>query len=142
MNINKKLYFAHQSSFIEKNVFIGNNSKIWHFCHIREGAIVGANCTLGKDVFIDKKVHIGDGCKIQNSVSVFAGVTLEDGVFCGPSCVFTNVINPRAFTSRMKEIVPTIVKTGATIGANDDSMRKYYRTVFVYRGWNGCDTGC
>lgn len=114
----KNVYYVHPSAVVEKNVTLGNNSKVWHFCHIREGASLGSDCILGKGVFIDTCVTIGNRCKIQNSVSVYHGVTLHDDVFCGPSCVFTNVINPRAFVNRMKEAIPTVVNIGATIGAN------------------------
>lgn len=114
----KILYYVHPSAIVENNVNIGTHSKVWHFCHIREGASLGSDCILGKDVFIDTCVSIGNRCKIQNSVSVYQGVTMHDDVFCGPSCVFTNVINPRAFVNRMKEVMPTIVNRGATIGAN------------------------
>jgi len=111
-------YFIHESSYIDSNVDIGDGTKIWHFSHILEGVRIGKNCTIGQNVMIGPDVEIGDGCKIQNNVSIYKGVTLEDGVFCGPSCVFTNVINPRAFIDRRRELKPTLVKTGATLGAN------------------------
>lgn len=103
---------------IEKDCQIGDGTKIWHFSHIMQGVIIGENCVLGQNAFIGSKVKIGNNVKIQNNVSVYEGVTLEDDVFLGPSCVFTNVINPRAFISRKDEFKPTLVKRGATIGAN------------------------
>lgn len=110
--------FVHESSYIDKNVKIGSGTKIWHFCHILKDSKIGKGCRIGQNVVIGPDVKIGNGCKIQNNVSVYSGVTLEDDVFCGPSCVFTNVINPRSAVSRMKERRSTLVKKGATIGAN------------------------
>jgi len=110
--------FVHKTSIIDKDVHIGGNTKIWQWCHVSEGAFIGSNCTLGQGVFIGKNVVIGNGVKIQNNVSIYEGVTLEDDVFCGPSCVFTNVINPRSPFSRKDEYRRTLVKQGATIGAN------------------------
>lgn len=119
-NLSKKIkeYFVHPSSYIDENVSIGKGTKIWHFSHILSGTHIGKNCTICQNVVIGPHVKIGDGCKIQNNVSVYKGVTLEDGVFCGPSCVFTNVYNPRAFIERKHEFRKTLVKKGATIGAN------------------------
>ncbi|MDW8132714.1 MAG: Gfo/Idh/MocA family oxidoreductase [Candidatus Calescibacterium sp.] len=111
-------YFIHESSYIDENVKIGKNTRIWHFCHILKNTEIGENVTIGQNVMIGPDVKIGNNCKIQNNVSVYKGVTLEDDVFCGPSCVFTNVYNPRAFIERKNEFRPTIVKKGATIGAN------------------------
>ena len=111
-------YFVHESSYIDENVEIGEGTKIWHFCHIQSGAVIGENCTFGQNVFIGENVRIGNGVKLQNNVSVYSGVTLEDGVFCGPSMVFTNVFNPRAHIRRMDEARPTLVKKGASLGAN------------------------
>ena len=91
---------------------------IWHFCHVLAGSTIGRNCSIGQNVMIGPQVTIGSGCKIQNNVSIYQGVVLEDDVFCGPSCVFTNVLNPRAFISRKAEFKPTLVRRGATIGAN------------------------
>ena len=116
--LTKNKAFIHTTSHIEKGARIGEGTKIWYFCHIREGAEIGKNCNIGQNVFGDKNVSIGNGVKIQNNVSVYTGVTIEDDVFCGPSCVFTNVINPRAFIERKDEFRPTRVKKGATIGAN------------------------
>lgn len=111
-------YFVHESSYVDKAVYVGNGTKIWHFCHIISGSRIGDNCNIGQNVVIGPDVTIGDRCKIQNNVSVYKGVTLEDDVFCGPSMVFTNVFNPRAHIRRMDEARPTIVKKGATLGAN------------------------
>lgn len=113
-----KDYFVHESSYIDEPVEIGGGTKIWHFTHVMKNAKIGKNCNIGQNCFIGSKVVIGDNCKIQNNVSIYEGVTLENGVFCGPSCVFSNVINPRAFLQKMNELQPTLVKEGATIGAN------------------------
>lgn len=110
-------FFVHPSSYIEKEVTIGNGTKIWHFCHVREGASIGANCILGKDVFVDKGVVIGNNVKIQNGVSVYHGVTVEDDVFLGPHMTFTNDLCPRARNTEWK-IVDTYVKRGTSIGAH------------------------
>lgn len=117
--MNKK-YYIHESSFVDDNVKIGEGTKIWHFCHIQRGAIIGKNCTLGQNVNISQNVKIGNGVKIQNNVSVYSGVELEDYVFCGPSCVFTNDLTPRAKYPKndKSKYCKTLVKTGASIGAN------------------------
>lgn len=111
-------YFVHQSSCVDDDVEIGEGTKIWYFCHVLRGARIGKECIIGQNVCIESGVVVGNRCKIQNNVSVYKGVTLEDEVFCGPSCVFTNVYNPRAFVERKHEFLPTLVKRGATIGAN------------------------
>jgi len=116
MNVNKSNYYAHPSSEIEAE--IGEGTKIWHFSHVLKGSKIGKNCIIGQNVMIGPDAVIGDRCKIQNNVSVYKGVILEDDVFCGPSMVFTNVLNPRAFVERKNEFVNTLVKKGATIGAN------------------------
>ena len=108
----------HESACVDANVSIGNGTHIWHFCHILGGSSVGERCSIGQNVVVGPNVSVGRNCKIQNNVSLYEGVTLEDDVFCGPSCVFTNVINPRAFISRKSEFRPTLIKRGATIGAN------------------------
>jgi len=108
--------YVHESSYIE-NSNVGKGTNIWHFCHIYN-SIIGKNCNIGQNVVIGPDVIIGNGCKIQNNVSVYRGVTLEDDVFCGPSVVFTNVYNPRAYTNKMNEIRNTLIKKGATLGAN------------------------
>jgi len=111
-------YFGHESAFVDEGVQIGRDTKIWHFTHILKGSRIGEGCIIGQNVMIGPDVTIGNRCKIQNNVSVYKGVTLEDEVFCGPSCVFTNVYNPRAFIERKHEFHPTLVRKGATIGAN------------------------
>jgi UDP-2-acetamido-3-amino-2,3-dideoxy-glucuronate N-acetyltransferase len=111
-------YFVHKSSYVDEGVSIGLGTKIWHFCHISSGVQIGKNCVIGQNVFIAPNVKIGDGCKIQNNVSVYEGVELEDFVFCGPSMVFTNVINPRSHLEKKDEFKKTLVKSKATIGAN------------------------
>ncbi|MDC1118105.1 DapH/DapD/GlmU-related protein [Alphaproteobacteria bacterium] len=110
--------FIHESSYIDELSDIGEGTKVWHFSHILSHVTVGKHCSLGQNVVVGPKVSIGDNCKVQNNVSIYEGITLEDGVFCGPSCVFTNVNNPRAEVNRKKEFRTTIVKRGATIGAN------------------------
>lgn len=111
--------FVHRSSYIENNVSIGKGTKIWYFCHVMQGAIIGENCNIGQNVFIGKDVVIGNNVKIQNNVSLYTGVILEDDVFCGPSAVFTNVKFPRsAFPRDSEEYAKTIIRRGATIGAN------------------------
>ena len=110
--------FIHGSSYIDDNVEIGAGSKIWHFCHILGRSKIGNNCIIGQNCMIGPNVTVGNRCKFQNNVSVYRGVTLEDEVFCGPSCVFTNVYNPRAFIERKTEFRPTVIRQGATIGAN------------------------
>lgn len=112
-------YFVHESSYIDNDVEIGEGTKIWHFSHIQKGARIGKNCVLGQNVNISNNVKIGDNVKIQNNVSVYEGVELEDGVFCGPSCVFTNDLTPRAeFPKGPAGYKKTLVKHGASIGAN------------------------
>lgn len=111
-------FFKHESSIIDKNVNIGEESKIWHFSHISENVKIGDNVIIGQNVFVGKNVIIGNGCKIQNNVSVYEGVTLEDNVFVGPSVVFTNVNIPRADIEQKNDFQKTLVKKGASIGAN------------------------
>jgi UDP-2-acetamido-3-amino-2,3-dideoxy-glucuronate N-acetyltransferase len=113
-----KKFFVHESVYIDEPVEIGEGTKIWHFSHILPNTKIGKNCTIGQNCMIGPDVEIGDGCKIQNNISIYKGVRLEKNVFCGPSCVFTNVLTPRAFIERKHEFKPTLVKTGATIGAN------------------------
>ena len=110
--------FVHESSYVDEPCSIGCGTKIWHFCHVLPNTVIGKNCVLGQNVMVGPDVRIGDNCKIQNNVSLYKGVELADGVFCGPSCVFTNVNNPRAEIGRMDELRPTRVGHGATIGAN------------------------
>lgn len=112
-------YFVHESSYIDENVKIGEGTRIWHFCHIQRGACIGRNCSLGQNVNVSNNVVIGDNCKIQNNVSLYEGVELEDEVFCGPSCVFTNDLTPRAgFPKGRENYKKTLIKKGASIGAN------------------------
>lgn len=111
-------YFVHESSFVDDDVCIGQGTKIWHFCHVQIGARIGANCSLGQNVNIANNVKIGDGVRIQNNVSVYEGVEIEDNVFCGPSCVFTNVLTPRAHFPVHGVYAKTLVKEGASLGAN------------------------
>ncbi|MBX3196794.1 MAG: N-acetyltransferase [Labilithrix sp.] len=108
----------HPTAIVDDDASIGAGTKIWHFCHVSRGARIGAGCTLGQNVFIAPGVRIGDRVKIQNNVSVYEGVELDDDVFCGPSCVFTNVSNPRSEVSRRGTYTSTRVRRGATIGAN------------------------
>ncbi len=110
--------FVHPSAVVDEDVTIGGGTKIWHFCHLLGGSRIGTNCIFGQNVMAGPNVVIGNGVKIQNNVSIYPGVTLEDGVFCGPSMVFTNVMTPRAFIERKDEFLPTLVRRGATIGAN------------------------
>ena len=114
----KKNFYIHPTAIVDEGAEIGEGTKIWHFSHVMPGAKIGKNCVLGQNVFVGKNVRIGNGVKIQNNVSVYEGVTLEDYVFCGPSVVFTNVINPRSEIERKSEFRSTLVKKGATLGAN------------------------
>jgi UDP-2-acetamido-3-amino-2,3-dideoxy-glucuronate N-acetyltransferase len=111
-------YTAHSTAIIDEGADIGTGTRVWHWTHISAGARIGNNCSLGQNVYIGNDVVIGNNVKIQNNVSVYDNIKLEDNVFCGPSMVFTNVINPRSAIDRKKEYLPTIVKQGATLGAN------------------------
>ena len=111
-------YFVHESSFVDAGATIGEGTKVWHFCHVMPGAVIGRRCSLGQNVVVMGGTRIGDNVKIQNNVSIYEGVVLEDDVFCGPSMVFTNVINPRSAVSRKDEYRQTLVRRGASIGAN------------------------
>ena len=111
-------YFQHPSAIVDPGAQIGRSSKVWHFSHVCAGARIGEGVSLGQNVFVGNKVVIGDHCKIQNNVSVYDNVTLEQGVFCGPSMVFTNVYNPRSLVERKSEYRNTLVRKGATLGAN------------------------
>lgn len=112
------IYYRHESAYVDSGARVGADTKIWHFSHIMGGAKIGSKCSLGQNVNVGGGAVIGDGVKIQNNVSVYDDVVIEDNVFCGPSCVFTNVINPRAFVERKHEYKRTLVKKGAAIGAN------------------------
>ncbi len=114
----KHSFFVHSASLVEEPSSIGDDTKIWHFSHIMPHTTIGKNCTIGQNVFIGENVNIGNNVKLENNVSVFDGVTLEDDVFCGPACVFTNIKNPRSYISQKGKFIPTLVKRGATIGAN------------------------
>ena len=110
--------FVHESAYVDEEVTIGTGTKVWHFCHVIAGAVIGERCSLGQNVVVMGGTRIGNNVKIQNNVSIYEGVELEDDVFCGPSMVFTNVVNPRSHVSRKSEYRRTVVKRGASIGAN------------------------
>ena len=110
--------FVHETAIIDQGAEIGDGTKIWHFCHISPTSKIGKNCSLGQNIYVADRVVIGNNVKIQNNVSVYEGVTIEDDVFCGPSCVFTNVNNPRSSVNRKDEYKKTLIKKGASIGAN------------------------
>ena len=110
--------FIHESAYVDEGARVGNGTKIWHFCHVMPGAVIGERCTLGQNVVIMPGTKLGNNVKVQNNVSIYEGVELEDDVFCGPSMVFTNVINPRSHVSRKDEYRRTLVRRGASIGAN------------------------
>jgi UDP-2-acetamido-3-amino-2,3-dideoxy-glucuronate N-acetyltransferase len=116
--MNAEDYFAHETAVIDQPCRIGSGTKIWHFSHIMRDCIIGERCNLGQNVVVSPGCSLGAGCKVQNNVSIYTGVELEDEVFCGPSMVFTNVINPRAFIERKSEYRKTLVRRGASIGAN------------------------
>jgi len=110
--------FVHESAYVDDGAVIGAGTRVWHFCHVMSGAVIGEGCSLGQNVVVMNGTRIGDNCKIQNNVSIYEGVELEADVFCGPSMVFTNVMNPRSHVSRKHEYRRTLVKRGASIGAN------------------------
>ena len=110
--------WVHPSSFVDDGAVLGAGTKVWHFCHVMPGAVIGERCSLGQNVVVMSGTRIGNNVKIQNNVSIYEGVELEDDVFCGPSMVFTNVINPRSAVSRKHEYKRTLVRQGASIGAN------------------------
>jgi UDP-2-acetamido-3-amino-2,3-dideoxy-glucuronate N-acetyltransferase len=111
-------YYVHPSAIVDDGAVIGEGTKVWHFVHVSPRAVIGKRCALGQNVFVADGVVLGDGVRVQNNVSIYTGVTIEDDAFLGPSCVFTNVVNPRSFVSRKDEYKPTRVGRGATIGAN------------------------
>jgi len=111
-------FWAHPTALVDEPASIGSGTKIWHFCHVMSGAQIGARCSLGQNVFVGARAIVGANCKIQNNVSLYDAVVLEDDVFVGPSAVFTNVVNPRAFIERKREYRQTVIRRGATIGAN------------------------
>ena len=114
----KEEFYVHPSSIVDENVSIGKGTKIWHFSHLSSGSRIGERCVLGQNELIAPDVVVGNGVKIQNNVSVYTGVTIEDDVFLGPSCVLTNVTNPRSFINRKSEFKPTLIRLGASVGAN------------------------
>ncbi len=111
-------YFVHESSYVDDDVTIGKNTKIWHFSHILSHTQIGTNCSFGQNCVVGPNVSVGNGVKVQNNVSIYEGIFIEDDVFLGPSMVFTNIINPRSFIARKEEFKPTVLKRGASIGAN------------------------
>jgi UDP-2-acetamido-3-amino-2,3-dideoxy-glucuronate N-acetyltransferase len=111
-------FFVHESSYVDDGAQIGKGTKIWHFSHVMSGAVIGERCNLGQNVVVMPGTRLGNNVKVQNNVSIYEGVEIEDDVFCGPSCVFTNVINPRSHISRKSEYQRTLVRRGASIGAN------------------------
>jgi UDP-2-acetamido-3-amino-2,3-dideoxy-glucuronate N-acetyltransferase len=132
---------VHESSYVDAPVTIGQGTTIWHFCHVLGEVVIGSNCTIGQNVVIGPRVKIGNGCKIQNNVSIYEGVTLDDEVFCGPSCVFTNVISPRAHISRKSEFRKTLIGRGATIGANATIICGHTIGAYAFIGAGAVVTG-
>ena len=126
--------FVHESSYVDDGCEIGAGTKIWHFSHVMTGARIGARCNIGQNVVISPQVVIGNNVKIQNNVSVYTGVVLEDDVFCGPSMVFTNVVNPRSHVSRKDEYRQTLVKRGASLGANSTIVCGYTIGAYAFIG--------
>ena len=110
--------YIHPTAIVDEGATIGPGTKVWHWTHIGSGAVIGENCSFGQNVYVGNAVNIGNNVRVQNNVSIYDGVVLEDDVFCGPSMVFTNVINPRSYVNRKQEYKPTVVKKGASIGAN------------------------
>jgi UDP-2-acetamido-3-amino-2,3-dideoxy-glucuronate N-acetyltransferase len=117
-NKKENSFFVHSSSFVDDDISIGDGTKIWHFCHILSGTTIGKNCSFGQNCVVGGDVSIGSGVKVQNNVSIYKGVEVEDDVFLGPSMVFTNIVNPRAFITRKEEFRKTLLKKGCSIGAN------------------------
>ena len=111
-------FFSHESAFVDANITIGDNTKIWHFSHILSGSTIGSKCSFGQNCVVGPNVTIGSGVKVQNNISIYEGVEVEDDVFLGPSMVFTNVINPRSFIVRKEEFKKTLLKKGCSVGAN------------------------
>ncbi len=127
-------FYVHESSFVDAGAEVGAGTKIWHFCHVMSGAVIGSHCTLGQNVVVMSGTRIGNNVKIQNNVSVYEGVVLEDDVFCGPSCVFTNVTTPRSHVSRKGQYERTLVRRGATIGANATVVCGTIRGEYAFVG--------
>ena len=130
----EKEYFAHESSFIDEGCVIGKGTKIWHFTHVMSNCVMGENCNLGQNVVVSPGVKLGNNVKVQNNVSIYTGVECEDDVFLGPSCVFTNVINPRSAIARKDEYRKTIVRKGASIGANATIVCGYEIGEYAFIG--------
>lgn len=130
----EKDYFVHESSYVDEPCEIGEGTKIWHFSHVMKNSRIGKRCNIGQNVVISPDVRIGDNVKIQNNVSIYTGVELEDDVFCGPSMVFTNVVNPRSHVSRKDEYRKTLVKRGASIGANATVVCGYMIGRYAFIG--------
>ncbi len=127
-------FFIHESAYVDDNCKIGSGTKIWHFSHVMSGSVIGERCNIGQNVVISPEVILGNGVKIQNNVSLYTGTIVEDDVFLGPSCVFTNVINPRAFIERKDEFRQTTVKIGASIGANATIVCGYTVGKYAFIG--------
>jgi len=134
-------FFVHESSYVDDGAIVGRGTKIWHFCHVMPGAVIGEGCNLGQNVVVMPKAIIGNNVKIQNNVSIYQGVILEDDVFCGPSCVFTNVINPRSAVNRKEEYQQTLVRRGASIGANATVVCGYELGEYCFVGAGAVVTG-
>jgi len=132
--MSERAYFVHPTSCVDEPCTIGDGTKIWHFSHVMADSVIGRQCTIGQNVFVASGVRIGDHCKIQNNVSVYTGVVLEDHVFCGPSMVFTNVVNPRSEIVRKDEYKSTRVKRGASIGANATILCGVTLGVYAFVG--------
>ncbi|MFN7117483.1 MAG: acyltransferase [Saprospiraceae bacterium] len=127
-------YYAHETAIVDDGATIGNGTKIWHFCHIMSGAVIGENCSLGQNVFVANGVLLGNNVKVQNNVSIYEGVICEDDVFLGPSMVFTNVYNPRSAVNRKGEYMRTVVGKGVTIGANTTIVCGYNIGAYAFIG--------
>ncbi|HEX9164916.1 MAG TPA: acyltransferase [Gemmatimonadales bacterium] len=134
-------FYVHESSFVDDGAVIGPGTRIWHFCHVMPGAVIGERCNLGQNVVVMPGTRIGNNVKIQNNVSIYEGVILEDDVFCGPSCVFTNVTNPRSHVNRKAEYRPTVVRRGATIGANATVVCGHAIGAYAFIGAGAVVTG-
>lgn len=134
-------YFVHESSYVDEGAVIGRGTRIWHFCHVMPGAVIGERCNLGQNVVVMPGTRIGNNVKIQNNVSIYEGVVLEDDVFCGPSCVFTNVVNPRSHVSRKEEYRQTLVGRGASIGANATVVCGHTLGAYCFIGAGAVVTG-
>src|SRR6266853_1490488 len=134
-------YFAHESSYVDDGAVVGHGTKIWHFSHVMPGAVIGERCNLGQNVVVMPGTRLGNNVKVQNNVSIYEGVTLEDDVFCGPSMVFTNVLNPRSHVSRKNEYRATLVKRGTSIGANATVVCGVTLGEFAFVGAGDEETG-